>query len=265
VTTSEEGSHSSIAASQAATALPTIELGADGGLVGAGGSGAHYITATDGSRWIMKASYFGGQQHRYLCLNEALCAQIARRLGVTVPDVAVVYLTLDQAQSYKPDAEEPERYVVASRLIEPAEPLTPASAAGAETSEVAGIVAFDALVRNTDRKEEHVLAQRQSDDSWKLWAIDHGHTLATADTLKGSFDPLKAPVAPIALLRQQIRLDDVQPWCDSAAALPRLEYKKMVDALPGPWVVEPDAPDTLADILFKRAQNLAQLLAPHVA
>jgi hypothetical protein len=213
----------------------------------------------------MKASYFGGQQHRYLCLNEALCGQIARRLGVTVPDVAVVYLTLEQAQTYKPDAGEPERYVVASRLIERAEPLSPASAAGAETSEIAGIVAFDALIRNTDRNEEHVLAQRRADDGWKLWAIDHGHTLATADTLTGSFDHLQPPIPPIALLRQQIGSDDVRPWCESAAALPRLEYKKMVDALPGPWVVEPDAPDTLADILFQRAQNLAQLLAPHMA
>src|SRR5205823_6448156 len=97
------------------------------------------------------------------------------------------------------------------------------SAAGAETSEVAGIVAFDALVRNTDRNEEHVLAQRQPDDSWKLWAIDHGHTLATADTLKGSFNALDPPAAPISLLRQQIRLDDVRPWCDLAAALSWLE------------------------------------------
>src|SRR5207248_9065060 len=67
VTTGEEASYSSLASSQPRVALPTIELAADGGLVGFGGSGAHYMTATDGSRWIMKASYFGGQQHRYLC------------------------------------------------------------------------------------------------------------------------------------------------------------------------------------------------------
>jgi hypothetical protein len=265
VTTAEEGStYSSLAPSHRAEHLPTIELAADVGPVGSGGSGAHFIAASDGTRWVMKANYFGGQQHRYLCLNEALCAQIGRRLGVNVPDAAIVYLTLDQAQTFKPGVGEPERFVFASRLIEPAEPLSPASAAGAETTEMAGIVTLDALVRNTDRKEEHILAQRRSDDGWRLWAIDHGHTLATADTLKGTFDPLQASVPPIALLQQHVGREDVRPWCESAAAVPRVEYKKMVDALPGAWVVEPDAPETLADILFARAQNLAQLLAPHV-
>jgi HipA-like protein len=223
------------------------------------------MVAGDGSRWVMKANYFGGQHHRYLCLNEALCGQIARRLGVSVPQAAVVQLSPDQAQTYKADASEPDRFVVASQLIEPAEPLSPASAAGAETGQVAGIVAFDALVRNTDRKEEHVLAQRREDDGWQIWAIDHGNTLATADTLHGSFDELQPAQQPMTLLRQQIGTDDVAGWCETAATVSRLEFKQMVDALPGAWVVEPDASETLADILFARAQNLGQLLAPHLA
>lgn len=247
-----------------AVGLPTITLSADRGPVGTGGSGARYMVANDGSRWVMKANYFGGQQHRYLCLNEALCCQIARRLGVSVPQAAVVQLTLDQARVYKADANEPDRFVVASELIEPAEPLSPASAAGADSTQVTGIVAFDALVRNTDRKEEHVLAQQREDDGWHLWAIDHGHTLATADMLRGSFDELQPALEPMTLLRQQISADDIEGWCDTAATVSRVEFKQMVDALPGPWVVEPDAPVTLADILFARAQNLGQLLAPHL-
>jgi hypothetical protein len=115
-------------------------MAADGGPVGNGGSGARYITGTDGARWIMKATFFGGQAHRYLYLNEALSAQIAWRLGVAVPDVAVVELSPEQLGTFCSIAPESERYVVASRRVEPAEALSPATASEARRSERAGII-----------------------------------------------------------------------------------------------------------------------------
>jgi hypothetical protein len=84
--------------------LITIELASDDGAVGSGGSGSRYMTATDGTRWVMKATYFGGQSHRYLYLNEAVGASIAVGLGISVPKPAVLKLDLAQAQVYKANA-----------------------------------------------------------------------------------------------------------------------------------------------------------------
>jgi hypothetical protein len=55
-------------------------------------------------------------------------------------------------------------------------------------------VVLDALTANSDRKPEHVLAQPIGLGTWHVWAIDHGHTFTTSDTLT-TFDPA-APMTP---------------------------------------------------------------------
>lgn len=247
------------------TALRSIELVVDENRIGPGGSGARFITADDGNLWVMKANFLGGQQHRYLCLNEALCALIAYRLEVSVPECAVVVLSQQQLLSYKPDGVPSESFVFGSRVVEPVEPLSPEVASLVDPNQAAAIITLDALVRNTDRKPEHVLAQLDLDGDWKLWAIDHGHTLATADTVHGQFSAEQETVPPLDLLRQRTTSDDLRPWIERAESIDRHEFKRMVDGLPGPWVVEPDAADTLADALFQRAKALPRLLAPHFA
>src|SRR6266571_1453246 len=79
-----------------APSLRTIRLAKVGSPVGYGGSGARYVTSTEGARWVMKAHFLNGQ-HAYLCLNEAVSAQIAMRLSVSAPGAAVVELDEDQA------------------------------------------------------------------------------------------------------------------------------------------------------------------------
>ena len=64
--------------------LVEIELDRDDGPVGEGGSGARKITATDGSKWIAKATYFGGHPHRYFYLNEALVKLVGERLEIRI-------------------------------------------------------------------------------------------------------------------------------------------------------------------------------------
>ena len=70
--------------------LAKVALHEDNGPVGSGGSGSHYATAADGSKWVLKSTYFGGQQHRYLYLNEALGALVADEIGAPVPQTAVM-------------------------------------------------------------------------------------------------------------------------------------------------------------------------------
>jgi hypothetical protein len=242
--------------------LPRIHLAQDHGRMPGGGSGARLISDKDGVRWVMKSHVLGGQQHGYLCLNEGLCGQVGRRLGLNVPEIRAVELTTDQLATLNAAANEADSIMVASRLIEPAEPLSPTAAADVSSTDLAGIVVFDALIWNTDRNEEHVLAQLQ-DERWRIFPIDHGNALAVASTLAGALDPLQPAHPPISLIRDRLTSDDLDEWIDRAQDITRKEFADMVHSMPHEWVTEPDAVDTLSDALFARAKQLKPALNPH--
>lgn len=243
-----------------APGLTSVEFGTDGGYTGAGGSGARYMTAPDGTRWVVKAHFLGGQAHRYLCMNEAVSSQIAVRLHVPVPTPGVLELTEAQLRSYSSTASIADRYVFASELIAPAEPLSPTAAAGADPSELAGIAVLDALICNIDRKPEHILAQRENVDEWDVWAIDHGHSFAVSDTVTGLAVDQPTP-PPIPMIAPFITMETAEPFIAAAEAIPRSEFAAMVNGLPAPWVLEPDAGETVADVLAGRARQLRERFA----
>jgi hypothetical protein len=243
--------------------IPVFSLVQDHGPMGAGGSGARLITASDGNRWVMKSPILGGQTHRFFCLNEALCGLVGKRMGVNVPDVAAIELTTGQLRAFSASASETERFAVATRLIEPAEPLTPATAVAVPRASRAGIVTLDALVTNSDRKEEHLLAHHTDDGDWDVTSIDHGHTIAMGDALS-AVDPHAAVASPLPLLAQGLTSGDVSPWIETAQGVTRVEFKQMVGAAPAAWVVEPDGDEVLAEVLTARARNLAHSLSPHL-
>ena len=225
------------------------------------GEAARVMTADDGSRWIAKSHVFGGQTHRYLALNEALCAQVALRIGVQVPEAAIGELSDEQLAAIAPTAPTSARQVFASRVVDGAEALSPEAASASSVSQMAGIIVLDALVWNTDRKEEHVLTQPLGDGTFTLWAIDHGHTLATADSLAGVLNVDQPPVAPPSLLADRVTTADLEPWVDAAQAITKREFASMVEPLPPAWVVEPDAAESLSHALYGRARVLRDHLA----
>jgi HipA-like kinase len=237
----------------------TIRLAIDEGAVGIGGSGARYVTSTDGSRWIAKTHVFGS--HRCLCMNEGVCAQIAQRIELRTPEAAVLELEPEQLEGLHPGAAETDRFFFASRLIDGAESLSPTAAGGADPGQLAGIAVLDSLVHNTDQKPEHLLALQEEDGSWGVQPIDYGHALAVGDSV-GSFDP-QAGAHPVqALLQPHISWEDVGPWLKRVQEISRQEFRAMVDGLPAAWVFEPDASATLADALVERVRRLPDLLQP---
>ena len=243
--------------------LTVVEFAVDDGPVGAGGSGSRYMTAADGTRWVVKAPIFGSQQHRYLALNEAVSAQTALAMGIPVPRPGVVPLTPEVCEHLAPGASLPVRFAFASELIVGSEPLGPTAASETDANVLAGIAVFDTLTWNTDRKPEHVLA-RCEDGRWSVWAIDHGHTLAVADTLTGALVPTQPCNPPMDLLAQHLTEERLEPWISKAQSLDRADFSAMVSGLPAEWVVEPEAAATIADALHARARELAALLQPHV-
>lgn len=208
----------------------------------------------------MKSTYFGGQHHQYLYLNEALSAQVAHRLEVNVPRIAVVRLSLEQARAYHAAADERDRPVFGIERVSQVEALTPDTAQASDPAEAAGIVVLDALVWNTDRKAEHVLAQQLEMGDLRLWAVDHGHTFSVRNALDASdLDPDR-DLAPYDLLARRVTREHLAPFIDRAIGISHDEYVEMISAMPPEWVVEADAAERLGTALRDRAEALERVL-----
>jgi hypothetical protein len=220
------------------------------------------MTAPNGVSWIIKSHFLGGQAHRYLCLNEAVSAQIALRIGVNVPAPAVLELSTEQLASFSSTATTADRFLFASEYLTHAETLSPSAAADADKDQLAGIAVLDCLICNTDRKPEHILTARREDDSWAVWAIDHGHSFAVSDTVTG-LSATQASPAPIPMVQPYVREELAEPFLAAAESIPRAEFAAMASGLPSPWVIEPDAPETIANVLFARARQLRTMFAQH--
>jgi hypothetical protein len=249
-------------------ALPEVNFHEDDGPVGQGGSGSRYVTATDGSKWVVKSTYFGGQPHRYLYLNEALGALIAQALGAPVPRIAVMKLTLAQAQVFKPAALDSDRFLFACERMDPCEALSPEAVDGADLGSLAAITALDQLIWNTDRhgKPEHVLARKRPyEDSWDLWAVDHGHSFSVRDSLDaGDIAADRVAQAPWEWLTRRLSRGDLDPFIEKSRSISAENYKMMVAELPGAWIVEADTADRLAAALPLRGEALEGVLYPYV-
>jgi len=124
-------------------------------------------------------------------------------------------------------------------------------------------VVFDALTWNSDQKPEHVLVSPRTSGSWPVWTIDRGNTFTTTNTLS-QLDPSTPIPQPMALLQPGLQMARAEPWIRSAESISRTEFQAMVRGLPAPWIIEPDAPEMLADALVQRVKNLRGLLSNHL-
>jgi hypothetical protein len=53
-----------------------------------------------------------------------------------------------------------------------------------------------------------------------------------------------------------VTAERVEPFIAAAEAIPRHELIAMTAGLPAPWVIEPDAPEKIADVLLARVKLL---------
>jgi hypothetical protein len=111
--------------------------------VGQGGSGSRFMTSGDGVRVIVKSTIFGGQPHRYLPFNEALGALVGGRIGAPVPQPYVARLTIEQARTFKADADENARLAFAAARVDGIEPLSAEAARGSDPEATASILVLD--------------------------------------------------------------------------------------------------------------------------
>jgi hypothetical protein len=224
-----------------------------------GGSVPALVEADDDGLYLVKLR--GAGQGAKALIAELIAGEIARAVGLTVPEIVLV--ELDAAFGHaEPDPElctPLERsaglnlgldYLPGSVNFDPlAGPVPDAQTASR-------VVLFDAFVANVDRTPRNTNLL-----SWhaRLWLIDHGaslyfhHGWSAADPLEGSRDPF-AEVAQHVLLPFAAALGEATAHL--AAALTDALFERVVQQIPADWL---GAREGFADDEAHRAAYVAWL------
>jgi hypothetical protein len=230
-----------------------------------GGSLPGLVEADDDGLYVVK--FRGAGQGEGALVAEVLAGELARALGLPVPELVLVELDPDLGRA-EPDPEIQELIEASGGLnvgldfLPGALPFTPAGPALFSPEQAADVVWFDALVTNVDRtpRNPNLLVWHG-----RPWLIDHGAALFRLHAP----GPLAARAhAAFGQIAEHVLLGRAGPLADADARLaPRAAAA--VDAaaarVPDDWL-GPDPPARRADLVaFLHARLAAPRAFPEEA
>lgn len=230
-----------------------------------GGSLPALIEADDNGMYVLK--FRGAGQGPKALIAELVAGELARAVGLAIPEIVLVELDPDLART-EPDAEIQD-LLRASAGLNLALDYLPGSVAfdplahPPEADAASAIVWFDAFVTNIDRtpRNSNLLVWHR-----RLWLIDHGASLYFHHQWG---DPLQQGRTPFAAIKDHVLL----PWAsaiDSADArlAPRLTpavMQAIVAAIPDRWLAgEPSFETPAAHRAAYMAWLQSRLEARHI-
>jgi hypothetical protein len=213
-----------------------------------GGSVPALVEADDGELYVLK--FHAAAQGRRALIAELIAGEIARELGLRVPELAFI----EVAPNFGMGEAHPEirdllntsvglnlglRFLPDSLEFNPLLKPPPAP------NEAAAVVWFDALVTNVDRtlRNVNILLYEK-----ELWLIDHGASLFFHHSPNWFSQPERA-LTPFALVKDHALLRFAGSVRDADATLkPRLPVDtivRLVNLLPDDWLLDGAAPAQL--------------------
>jgi hypothetical protein len=221
-----------------------------------GGSLPAIVEADDSGLYVLK--FRGSGQGPRALIAELLGGEIARALGLAVPEL--VFVTLDAELARTEADPEIQALIRASVGLNIASDYLPGSVSyepllGPKDADLASrIVWFDAFATHVDRtaKNVNMLVWHR-----RLWLIDHGATFYMHHdwdhALARSRDPFER-IRDHVLLPQATRLAEVDAGMAAKLTPPILE--DIIDAVPGEWLTDSGGEARRADYLTYLTQRL---------
>ena len=196
------------------------------------------VEAEDGKRFVTKLR--GAGQGPLALVAEIITGEIARALGLQVPEIAFIDLDPAFARN-EPDAEIQDLFRASGGLnvglefLPAATCFDPASGDSTDALTASLTVWLDAFTLNIDRtpRNANLLCWHRG-----VWLIDHGASLYFQHHWPGAMEKITLPFAPI---REHILL----PWADAmdAAAgvanerLNEDEIRRILTLVPDEWLL----------------------------
>jgi hypothetical protein len=202
-----------------------------------GGSLPALMEADDDGLYVVK--FRGAGQGPKALVAELVAGELARHLGLTVPEIALVDLdpVLGLAE---PDPEIQDLIAASAGLnvgldfLPGALPFEPAVEAPVDASLAAAVVWFDALVTNVDRtpRNPNLLVWHE-----RLWLIDHG---AAFYAHHGSPDFASQAGRPFPLIADHVLLpfasDMLEADAELAARVDHAALEEIAALVPDEWL-----------------------------
>lgn len=224
-----------------------------------GGSLPAVVEADDGERYVMK--FVGAGQGRKALIAEVLAGEIARKLGLNVPEIVLIEMSplLGRSEPH-PEIRDLLRASAGTnmglRFLPSAFAFNQLRRPPPDPELASAIVWFDAYVTNVDRTDRNVNLLLWED---QVWLIDHGAALYFHHDWP---DYLERSRSPFTMVRQHTLLRFASRLREADARLrPRLDeasLRAIVEALPSAWLV---GESFFADERAHREAYLAFLLS----
>jgi hypothetical protein len=203
-----------------------------------GGSLPGLVEADDDGMYVMK--FRGAGQGVAALVAEVVAGELARSLGLLVPELVVAWLEPELARA-EPDTEIQELAAasVGANLgvdfLPGALPFTPAAASAMDPELAAAVVWLDALVMNVDRtpRNPNLLAWHD-----RVWLIDHG---AAFYRQHGEAPLAESARAPFPLVRDHVLLSRAGSLASADARLAEVAgdaVSRSVALVPDAWLGE---------------------------
>jgi hypothetical protein len=217
-----------------------------------GGSLPALVEASDEGMYVLK--FRGAGQGRRALVAEVVAGELARALGLAVPELALVELDAALGRA-EPDPEIQDLLNASAGLnlgvdfLPGALPFSPAAGPAPEPELAADVVWFDALVTNVDRtaRNTNLLVWHR-----RLWLIDHGASLYFHHAAERAQGHEQTPFPAIA---EHVLLPFAGSIADADARLaPRVTAElvdRVVAEVPDEWL-DGDNRQMYADYLLGR-------------
>jgi hypothetical protein len=220
-----------------------------------GGSLPALVEADDDGLYVLK--FRGAGQGRRALVAEVVAGELARALGLPVPELVIVELDPAIGRA-EPDPEIQDLLLASAGpnlgvdFLPGALPFSPAAGPDPEPGFAADVVWLDALVTNVDRTPQN------PNLLWwhrRLWLIDHGAALYWHHSSPHPLDHERRRFEPI---REHVLLPYASSVTDADARLaPRVSaalVAGIVGAVPAVWL-DGDDPQMYADYLDRRLEE----------
>lgn len=230
--------------------IGTVDLGP----VPGSGSGARYLSL-NGVQHISKCkSHSNGI---WVCFNEFFAARAASRLGLPVPPFQLV--------AFRGDLASTETWFCSKR-VEPGSNPDAVSFSQLRNSDVlGGIVVFDLWLCNTDRKNANLCVEKFSDNTEKLFLVDHGHTLLTSGSVvalrSAEFGDGRRVLALCPDLVSSVKnVNEFGRGLQALQSITDQEIGQWIEDSPAEWIPDNAVLGGLKDFLLERRDNMKPIL-----
>ena len=229
--------------------LPQDELG------GASGARRFYVL-TVGKR--------NAPEYPYSVSNEKIASELGRIIGLRIPEV-VLHRVREYWYAYS-------NFISETESGETAPEGTAAEIAAFyedHPSELHGMICFDLIVCNNDRKPDNFVI---GEEDKNVWLIDHANSLFYRPTgiIKPGIPRLAAITRdlevmfdkPYGFIDGMTSWQHVDEWCDRIAQIPSYFIRATVESLPRELLTDEER-EYLVDFLERRKMKMKAIIESH--